>query len=214
MRKEEEVKRTEEERMKREEEKRKEEERLRKEEEEKRKEEERMKKEEEKKRKEEERLRKEEEEKRKEEERMKKEEEEKRKEEERMRKEEEEKGKEEKRIKEEEEIRKQKNQMKKVLVELKIVIQRKREDLDLFVPRDLFLFSIDIMKEIPKKDSTTKAPASPRIPKELSEPDNGPVEQTEKHVSVEGPGAETGRQERPQRGNWSQRIVRFFRRCF
>ena len=85
-----------------------------------------MRQEEEKKRKEEERLRKEEEEKRKEEERMKKEEEEKRKDEERMRKEEEEKGKEEKRIKEEEEIRKQKNQMKKVLVELKVVSEIQR----------------------------------------------------------------------------------------
>nr|XP_022340289.1 uncharacterized protein LOC111134964 isoform X2 [Crassostrea virginica] len=103
--------------------------------------------------------------------------------------------------------------MKKVIVEMKIVIQRKREDLDFFVPRDLFLFSIDIMKEIPK-DSTTKAQQSPRIPRDVSESDNGPVEKTEKHVSVEGPVAETERLERPLRRNWSQRIVRFFRRCF
>ena len=46
-----------------------------------------------------------------------------------------------------------------------------------------------------QKDSTTKAQQSPRIPKEVSESDNGPVEKTEKHVSVEGPVAETGRQE-------------------
>ena len=49
-----------------------------------------------------------------------------------------------------------------------------------------------ILVILQQKDSTTKAPASPRIPKEVSEPDKGPVEQTEKHVSVEGPGAETG----------------------
>ncbi|XP_078336762.1 uncharacterized protein LOC111135101 [Crassostrea virginica] len=216
MRQEEEKKRKEEERMrKEEEEKRKEEERIRQEEEMKRKEEERMRQEEEMKRKEEERMRQEEEMKRKEEERMRQEEEMKRKEEERMRKEKEEKRKKEKRIKEEEEeIRKLKNQMKKILVELKIVIQRKRENIDLFVPRHLFLFSIDIMKEIPKKDSTTKAQQSPRIPKDVSESDNGPVEKTEKHVSVEGPVAETGRQERPLRRNWGQRILRFLRRCF
>ena len=46
-----------------------------------------------------------------------------------------------------------------------------------------------------QKDSTTKAQQSPRIPKDVSESDNGPVEKTEKHVSVEGPVAETGRQE-------------------
>ena len=46
-----------------------------------------------------------------------------------------------------------------------------------------------------QKDNTTKAQQSPRIPKDLSETDNFPVEKTEKHVSVEGPVAETGRQE-------------------
>ena len=52
-----------------------------------------------------------------------------------------------------------------------------------------------ILVILQQNDSTTKAPASPRIPKEVSEPYMGPGEQTEKHVSVEGPGAETGRQE-------------------
>ena len=52
-----------------------------------------------------------------------------------------------------------------------------------------------ILVILKQKGSTTKAPAWPRIPKEVSEPDNGPVEQTEKHVSVEGPGDEMGRQE-------------------
>ena len=52
-----------------------------------------------------------------------------------------------------------------------------------------------ILVILQQRDSTTKAPASPRISKEVSEFDNGPVEQTEKHVSIEGPGAETGRQE-------------------
>ena len=46
-----------------------------------------------------------------------------------------------------------------------------------------------------QKDSTTKAQQSPRIPKEVSESDNDPVEKTEKHVSVESRVAETGRQE-------------------
>ena len=46
-----------------------------------------------------------------------------------------------------------------------------------------------------QNDSTTKAQQSPRIPKDVSESDNGPVEKTEKHVSVESPVAETGRQE-------------------
>ena len=46
-----------------------------------------------------------------------------------------------------------------------------------------------------QNDSTTKAQQSPRIPKDVSESDNGPVEKTEKHVSVEGPVAETGTQE-------------------
>ena len=52
-----------------------------------------------------------------------------------------------------------------------------------------------ILVILQQKDGTTKVQQSPRIPKEVSGPDNGPVEQTEKHVSVEGPGAETGRQE-------------------
>ena len=46
-----------------------------------------------------------------------------------------------------------------------------------------------------QKDNTTNAQQSPRIPKDVSESDNGPVEKTEKHVSVEGPIAGTGRQE-------------------
>ena len=46
-----------------------------------------------------------------------------------------------------------------------------------------------------QNDSTTKAPPSPRIPPEVSECDKGPVDKTEKHVSDEDPGAETGRQE-------------------
>ena len=52
-----------------------------------------------------------------------------------------------------------------------------------------------ILVILQQKDGTTKVQQSPRIPKEVSEPDNGPVEQNEKHVPVEGPGAETGRQE-------------------
>ena len=46
-----------------------------------------------------------------------------------------------------------------------------------------------------QKDNTAKAQQSPRIPKDLSESDTCPVEKTEKNVSVEGPVAETGRQE-------------------
>ena len=46
-----------------------------------------------------------------------------------------------------------------------------------------------------QKDSPTKAQQSPRIPKDVSESDNDSVEKSEKHVFVEGPVAETGRQE-------------------
>ena len=52
-----------------------------------------------------------------------------------------------------------------------------------------------ILVILQQKDGTTKVQQSPRIPKKVSESDNGPVEKTEKHVSVEGPVAETGRQE-------------------
>ena len=52
-----------------------------------------------------------------------------------------------------------------------------------------------ILVILQQKDITTKVQQSPRIPKDVSEPYIGPVEQTENYVSVEGPGAETGRQE-------------------